>query len=422
MTLTKDGYRPRLIDSHIGFGLTAMGAVCVEGPRWCGKTWACLNQASSCFMVSESQFTLYSAKMDPSSTLNGDYPRLIDEWQDVPSIWDAVRTRVDSEARKGMFLLTGSSVPSYDRIMHSGAGRISVVRMHTMSLFESGDSSGSVSLKDIFDGKTVSVATEKTSLGQLIYLAIRGGWPGLIGAEEDAASHANRSYVDRFLRYDLSRVDDRRSISKMEAVMKSLARNESTLANDSTIIKDVTQFDDQSITESTLSVYMDVLDRALLLEPQQSFNPRYRSSMRVAKSVKRHFADPSLSVALMGLSREKMESNLNTFGFIFEAMCERDLRVYAEALGGSLYHYRDYKGNEIDAVVELPDGRWGAFEIKLGFNQVDDAADHLIRMKRKMESESERPPSLLCVIVGVSEFALRRPDGVYVVPITALRN
>jgi predicted AAA+ superfamily ATPase len=288
-----------------------------------------------------------------------------------------------------------------------------------MSLFETGDSDGFASLNKMFDDNLETSSIQDIELNHLIKLTIRGGWPGLLDPNVNAVI-ANKDYLDKICRVDSTRIDGKkRDPHKMSLLIKSLARNESTVVSDNSIIKDIKEYENEQISEATLSDYRKVLERLFIIRYQPAFNPYIRSSVRVGKTPKKRLADPSLAAAALGLTEKNAVDNLEYFGFIFESLCEHDLEIYAEHLGGKLYHYRDNSNNEIDAVVELPDGRWGAFEIKLGFNQVDKAAKNLLRLKKKFESEG-RSPSVLCVICGMSVAAFKRPDGVFVVPITRL--
>lgn len=425
--LTPEGYLPRLIDARIANALQAFGAVCVEGPKWCGKTWALLNQAASVYYVGDPAGNFQNrrlAEMEPNLALMGEAPHLVDEWQEVPPIWDAVRYEVDRSPHKGRFLLSGSSTPQRKGIMHSGTGRIGTLRMHPMSLFESQDSSGAISMRSLFDGPLSPLQTGEISLNRLCHLIVRGGWPGNLHVPEEACGLVPASYIKQVAEQDSSRIDDkRRDPYKMSLLIRSLARNESTLASNATLRRDMLQFDDDTLSEATVSDYMEVLYRLFAVYDQPAFNPNMRSSARVGKKPKRHLADPSLAAAALGATPERLLGDLNTLGFLFEALCERDLAIYAQTCGGTLYHYRDGNDREIDAVVELPDGRWGAFEIKLGANQIDAAAASLVKMKNAIEAEPNgRPPTVLVVICGLTSFAYTRPDGVAVVPITALRD
>lgn len=427
MTLTPNGYRPRLVDKEISAMLNAFGAVCIEGPRWCGKTWSSLNLSESVVYVDDPSNDFRTMKlisMDVNYALKGSSPHLIDEWQRFPPIWDAVRHSVDSQGKRGSYILTGSSIPDYSGVSHSGAGRIGRMRMRTMSLFESGDSSGSVSLSGLFNDPDIKIIPEPATLDRLAYLTVRGGWPASIGLSADDAQRISRGYIDDTLRFDLSNIGGiRRDYQKMLQFIRSLARNESTIVSNATLAKDISETGRENISLVTVSEYTDALAALYMTENQPAFDPNFRSSVRVGKSVKRHLADPSLAVAALNMTADTITEDLRTFGFLFEALCERDLQIYAQAAGGKLYHYRDGKGREIDAVVELPNGKWGAFEIKLGTDQIDKAAAELLKIRSMAESDpSARPPSLLCVICGMAPSAYRRDDGVYVVPITSLRE
>lgn len=422
MTLTPEGYRPRIIDERFQRCLKTFGAVYVRGPRNCGKTWTSRNNCNSEIQLTPDVIRMVST--DRSLALEGDAPHLIDEWQAVPLLWDDVRFDLDRTGKKGQYILCGSHSISKDEEMkqvHSGIGRIDTIDMHTMSLFESGDSDGSVSLKGLFDDKFVGRMGPEIRLKDLIRLTSRGGWPSLLSKDVDPWE-ANTGYIKRLCEVDVIRIDGvQRSSHKMRMLLRSLARNESTVVKNSTLKRDLVEFDDETISESTVSDYIEVLERLNMLWYQPSFDPCPRSSLRVGKKPKRHLADPSLSMAALGLTPEAALKDLETFGFMFEALCERDLLIYAEANGGTLYHYRDQR-NEIDAVVEMADGRWGAFEIKLGFDAVDAAAANLVRMSSKFVEEGGKAPAVMCVICGMSRAAYRREDGVYVMPITMLRE
>lgn len=425
MTLTREGYMPRIIDARIGRMLKTFGAVCVEGPKWCGKTWTSMNHSNSEFNVGDKSNNFQNrtlARIDPDMVLQGERPLLIDEWQEVPILWDAVREEVDRENTKGRFILTGSSTPKTKGIMHSGAGRIGTVRMRTMSLFETGDSDGSVSLRELFASGTGTVDCGEPDLKDLIAFTVRGGWPGAVGIDRSNHSLISRDYLEKAKR-DAVGIDGKgRNSDKMMMLIRSLARNESTMAGKETLKNDMRDTDGESISDNTLSEYLDCLERIFLIDDQPAFSPNVRSSVRVGKSVKRHLSDPSLVVSALGMNAERLLDDLRTFGFIFESLCVHDLRIYAEASDGKLFHYRDSYGNEIDAVVEMPDGSWGAFEIKLGSDQTDEAAEKLLKISRLFTEDGIRPPRVLCVVCGLTRYAYRRPDGVYVVPIASMKD
>lgn len=429
MALTPKGYRPRLIDQTIARKLRSCGAICIEGPKFSGKTWTAKNNSNSTYDL-EDPFDDYRnrrlARFDPRSALKGEEPRLIDEWQTVPAIWDATRQATDEDRRKGRFILCGSSTPddAATSELHTGFGRICTLRMHTMSLFETGDSDGSVSLSSLFEQPEIRTEPRETRLEQIVSFVVRGGWPANLMLESEDALEATDSLIDEILDKDLPRLDPRADEGLMRRLLRSLARNESSLATDKTIRSDMRRFpDDELIDQATLVKYERILRRLNLIEEQPAFNPNLRSSARVGKSPKRHLADTSLVVSALSLTPDKLLHDHETLGLLFESLCQHDLRVYAETVKGELYHYRDGDGREIDAIVELRDGRWGAFEIKLTGAGIEEGANSLIRTSEYIAqgNESSRP-SFLCVICGTEPFAYRRPDGVYVVPLTALRE
>lgn len=419
-------YKPRVIDSAVCRYLSAFGAVCIEGPKWCGKTWTSSFHSKSEFLIGDPANNFQNralAEISPSIVLEGETPRLLDEWQEVPSIWDAVRYTVDGRAEKGQFILTGSSTPKRKGVLHSGAGRIGRLRMRTMSLYESGESSGTVSLEELCNGKITPAMTGEVSLRDLAYYTVRGGWPGNLNVAPENASLLPQSYLDAILDDDSQRIDDKKyDVTKMRLLLRSLARNESTTAAKKKLLNDIREFDDEAIDVDTIATYLDVFDRLFLLDNQLPFSANIRSSVRVKQAEKRHFCDPALACALLKATPDKLIGDLETFGFLFEALVERDLKIYAESFGANLYHYQDYNNKEIDAVVELKDGKWCAFEIKLGANQIDKAATELVALRNDIEKNGGVAPSVLCVICGLSNAAYVRPDGVFVVPITALKN
>lgn len=419
-------YKPRVIDSAVCRYLSTFGAVCIEGPKWCGKTWTSSFHSKSEFLIGDPANNFQNralAEISPSIVLEGETPRLLDEWQEVPSIWDAVRYTVDGRAEKGQFILTGSSTPKRKGVLHSGAGRIGRLRMRTMSLYESGESSGTVSLEELCNGKITPVMTGEVSLRDLAYYTVRGGWPGNLNVAPENASLLPQSYLDAILDDDSQRIDDKKyDVTKMRLLLRSLARNESTTAAKKKLLNDIREFDDEAIDMDTIATYLDVFDRLFLLDNQLPFSANIRSSVRVKQAEKRHFCDPALACALLKATPDKLIGDLETFGFLFEALVERDLKIYAESFGANLYHYQDYNNKEIDAVVELKDGKWCAFEIKLGANQIDKAATELVALRNDIEKNGGVAPSVLCVICGLSNAAYVRPDGVFVVPITALKN
>lgn len=419
-------YKPRIIDKTVAKYLSAFGAVCIEGPKWCGKTWTSSHHSNSEFLIGDPANNFQNrklAEMSPSLVLEGETPRLLDEWQEVPPIWDAVRYTVDRRAEKGQFILTGSSTPKRKGVLHSGAGRIGKLRMRTMSLYESGESSGAVSLEDLCNGKLTPALTGEVDLRDLANYTVRGGWPGNLNVAQEDASLLPQSYLDAILDDDSQRIDDKKyDVAKMRLLLHSLARNESTTATKKKLLNDIREFDDETIDADTVTTYLDVFDRLFLLDNQPPFSTNIRSSVRVKQAEKRHFCDPALACALLKATPDRLIGDLETFGFLFEALVERDLKIYAESFGANLFHYQDYNNKEIDAVIELEDGRWCAFEIKLGANQIDKAATELVALRNSIEQEGGIAPAILCVICGLSNAAYVRPDGIFVVPITALKN
>lgn len=425
--MEKKGYRPRIIDNKIEEYLGVFGALCIEGPKWCGKTWTSSFHSRSEIYLGDPAGNFQNrnlAELSPDLVLQGEPPRLIDEWQEVPPLWDAVRFHVDQSSEKGLFILTGSSTPNHKGILHSGAGRIARIRMRPMSLYESGDSSGMVSLGDLCADRMESVMTGEVRLTDLIGYILRGGWPASLGLSIKEASLLPQQYLDAIVDDDVYRIDGvKRDTTKIRLLLRSLARNESTTATNRSLKNDVKEKDDEDIDVDTIATYLDIFSRLFLIENQQPFSSKIRSSVRVKQAEKRHFADPSLAAALLGATEEKLLGDLNTLGFLFEALCERDLRIYTDAFGGQLYHYQDYQNREVDAVIQLPGGEWCAFEIKLGANQIDEAAAVLVKLKNDIAKEPGGiPPKVLCVVCGMSNAAYKRADGVYVVPITALRE
>jgi len=423
--MDKKLYRKRILDKRLESYLQAFGAVCVEGPKWCGKTWTCSMQAKSAYLVGSPVDNFANrqlARMDVKQALKGDTPHLIDEWQEVPTIWDAVRAAVDEGTACGRFLLTGSSTPQRKGVLHSGTGRIARLAMHPMSLAEIGASAAAVSLRDICQGKAIGVqSVPSPEIDELIELVLRGGWPGAIGKSPSLARMIPRQYVSNVVDIDLAKFEDvERDPVKVLKCLRSLARNESTTASTNTIRNDIAEYDDASLSINTVTDYIGVFNRMFLVRDTPPFSTFLRSPVRIKQMAKRRFCDPSLAAALLKATPVLLKRDLRTFGLLFESLVMRDLEIYAEAMEGELYHYQDYDGDEFDAVIQTPDDGWSAFEIKLDPTQVDDAVKNLVRIAAKFK---HNPPKALGVIVGKSGLAYRREeDGVYVVPITALRD
>lgn len=420
MAIKCEGYRERIIDETVERYLKVFGAVCIEGPKWCGKTWTSLNHANSVIYIASSENNFQNrtlAEIEPDAVLKGEEPRLVDEWQEVPLLWDAVRFNVDKGARKGMFILTGSSTPIRKGVLHSGTGRIAKLRMRPMSLFESGESSGVISLKELFNGVIDAKMGQGLSLEGLARLVIRGGWPGSTQLEQDI-SLVPKAYIKSLLEEDVYKLDETKYDSqKMERLLKALARNNATIVSKTTLRNDIDE--DSKIDIDTISNYLSVFKRLFVIEEIPPFSPNIRSSVRVGRTVKRIFVDSSLACGLIGASEDKLIGDLHTFGFMFENLVLRDLLIYAESIGARVYHYRDDKNREVDAIIELEDGRYGAFEIKLGANGVDNGAASLLRFKEALDDDKL---VVLVVITGLGNAAYKRDDGVIVVPINQLRN
>ncbi len=425
--IDKSKYKIRIVDSLVERYLRLFGAICIEGPKWCGKTWTSSYHSKSEFLVGDPSGNFSNRKLaeiEPYTVLEGETPRLIDEWQEVPHIWDASRAFVDDSGKKGQLILTGSSTPQDKGILHSGTGRIKSIRMNTMSLYESGDSQGIISLKDLCENKFSAKTLEETKLSKLAYLIVRGGWPGNIDVSEIDCAELAKSYMENVIKTDLRKLD--RDIEynehKAKLILKSLARNESTTASNETILKDIIENDTQSISKNTLKKYLDAFERMFIINNQEPFSPNIRSSLRVKQMEKRHFSDPAMACAMLKLTPKKLMNDLNTFGFMFEAMVERDLSIYAQSIDGKLFHYQDYKGNEIDAIIELNDGSWCAFEIKLGLNNAEDGAKNLVKVCQNIVDNGGKAPLIKCVIYGSGNMAYKNSDGVYIIPITSLKD
>ena len=419
-------YLKRIADRVLQERLAASGAVLIEGPKWCGKTRTALeNSKSHLFMQDPDKAISYlkAADTKPSLLLKGDTPRLLDEWQTAPVLWDAVRFMVDQRGKSGQFILTGSAVPKDNVVQHTGTGRISRLLMRPMSLYESMESNGSVSLKALFDGETEIDNFSTLTIEQIAFAIVRGGWPASIGESEKIALRHAIDYVEAIINADVSRVDGiEKNPVRVRALLRSLSRNISTLATIRTIHDDIAMGDaDESISEKTISQYLGALDRIFVTENLPAWNPALRSKTAIRTSPKRQFVDPSIAAAVMRLTPSRLLEDFNYFGFLFESSCDRDLRIYAEAIDGQVFHYRDGSGLEADAVIALNDGRWAAVEVKLGSKEIEDAAVHLLELKNKVNTEKMREPSFLMILTG-TEIAYRREDGVYVVPLGCLKD
>lgn len=420
MTLRPAGYRDRLVDPQIERLRSAIGAISIEGPRWCGKTWTSLNHAESAYFVADPTAGFRNrevARLDLTAALAGPEPHLIDEWQEVPGLWDAVRFEVDQGAGRGRFILTGSSMPADDTTTHTGIGRIGRVALRPMSLVESGDSTGEVSLSHVMAGAPVTVAASTLTLPRVAELVVRGGWPGALDLTVAQAADLARSYVTSLAREDLARVDPaRRDPSKVAALLASLARNTATTVGQAAILRDIAQWSDENLSATTLRHYLSLLQRLYVLEQIPAWTPALRSPIRLRQAPKRILVDPSLAAAALNASPAQLAREPKTLGLLFESLVLRDLLVYAQSWDATLSHYQDDAGLECDAIVSLRNGDWVAVEIKLGYVQEDAAAATLLRLHDKMTAAGHPAPAALIAIIGVGSYAHRRPDGVAVLP------
>ncbi len=427
-------YLPRVVDKELSLRLDAFGATLIVGLKWCGKTTTGEQKAKSILRMQDPdrrEAYLATAGAKPSLLLHGENPRLIDEWQVAPVLWDAVRTAVDQRQEEGLFILTGSTSVDNDKILHSGTGRISRMKMYPMSLFESRESSGKISLKALFDepGLDIDGILSDVTMEGLIFAACRGGWPAALRRKSEAARLIiAKDYLNNICESDISTVDGvQRNPTWTNMILRSYARNLSTLAKKTNIFKDVSANAD-SMTAATMDSYLNALEKLFVIEDVDAWCPAIRSATTIRSGKKREFTDPSIAVAALGLTPRTLETDLKTFGFIFECLCIRDLKVYSQALGGTLSYYHDRYDLEADAVLHLSDGRFALIEFKLGSREIEEGASHLLQIKRLIQKHNEkekqvplREPDLLLVITG-GEMAYTREDGVKVVPIGTLRD
>ncbi len=412
-------YYKRFADNLLAKRLRSSGAVLVEGVKGCGKTETATQLSASVEKFDADRQVQIKMEIDPKSVLYGAAPRLLDEWQIYPQIWNYVRREVDERRKKGQFILTGSATPDDKAKRHSGVGRFSVMKMRPMSLFEKGWSTGEVSLSRLLQNTAPASESVSFSLENLTEKIILGGWPGLINEDAAAGRRFAMDYISLLAETDIRRVSGkRRDPNKVLRTLQSFARNISTEAGISTLLKDIGGSDGK-LNNETAADYLSVLERMMVVDNLPAWNTHIRSSDMLRKSYKCHFADPSLAIGALGLSTDKLLSDLNYLGLLFESLAIRDLRIYAEANDGKVFHYRDSRGLEIDAIAEYPDGTWGAFEIKLGIGAADDAAINLLKLAAKIDTEKVKAPSALTVITG-NGFAHRRKDGVNVVPLSVM--
>ena len=421
-------YKQRIADRLLERKVLGKGAVLIEGPKWCGKTTTAKQLAKSVLDLGDASVLKQSAQMieiSPRSLLEGMTPRLIDEWQALPPIWDSIRSEVDKRGKPSQFILTGSSVlPDAEETIHSGTGRFAHIMMRPMSLYESGESTGSISLKDLFDGKKPEVQQCELEIDDIAYLTCRGGWPWATLIPKDVALDQAFDYVDSVIKRDIQRVDKvKRSPERTRLLLRSYARNISQQVSYTTIRKDMLANDASTLDEDTVADYIKALKKLFVIEDLTAWNPNLRSKAAIRTSDTRHFVDPSIGTAALGLGPNDLINDLDSFGLFFEDMAVRDLRVYAEALDGQLFHYRDSNGLECDTVLHRRNGSYALLEVKLGGEEhINDGAASMIELSNNIDTNKMPAPSFMAVIVGVGKYAYQRQDGVYVIPIGCLRD
>lgn len=421
-------YKQRIADRILERKVLGKGAVLIEGPKWCGKTTTAKQLAKSVLDLGDSTILKQSSgliEISPKTLLDGDTPRLIDEWQALPPIWDSIRSEVDRRGEPSQFILTGSSVlPEADETVHSGTGRYATIKMRPMSLYESGESTGTISLKDLFEGKSINVQQNDLNVEDIAFLTCRGGWPWATIISKKVALDQAFDYVDSVIQRDIQRIDKvKRSAERAKLLLRSYARNISQQVSYSTIRKDMLSNDASTLDEDTVADYIKALKKLFVIEDLAAWNPNIRSKAAIRTSDTRHFVDPSIGTAILGLGPKYLINDLKSFGFFFEDMVVRDLRVYAEALDGELYHYRDSSGLECDTVLHRRNGSYALIEVKLGGEQnIEDGAKSMLSLAENIDTDKMPAPSFMAVIVGVGQYAYQRKDGVYVIPIGCLKD
>ena len=420
-------YRPRIVDSALKRKLRGKGAVLIEGPKWCGKTTTAEQVSKSTLSVDDPSTVNTNkilSEIDPERLLTGDHPRLLDEWQVAPKLWDAVRHHVDRHKVLGQFILVGSSVPAdISETIHSGTGRFGWLVMRPMTLYESGDSTGDVSLASLFESQPISGCSD-LDLDRLTFLICRGGWPESVNMDDDVALDQAFDYIDAVIRNDMSRVDNiRRDPQKVRMLLRSYARNQGTQISQASISADISSNDTEGVSEETVSEYLQALRKLYVIEDMKAWNPNLRSKTAIRTSDTRYFVDPSLAAASLRIGPQDLINNLNTTGFFFEALAVRDLRVYAESLDGDVYHYKDNLDNECDVVIHLRDGRYALLEVKLGGERlIDEGVKTLKDVLRRIDTDKMGKPAFMAIITGTERYAYRRDDGIIILPLGALKN
>ena len=421
-------YRKRIADDILKRKLEGKGAVLIEGPKWCGKTTTAEQIAASVLYMDDpekKEQNIAMSELSPKRLLKGAAPRLIDEWQLAPKLWDAIRFEVDHRGETGQFVLTGSAVPADTKgITHSGTGRFTWLTMRTMSLFESGDSTGEVSLKELFEQSTELDGGSDLSIDRLAFLVCRGGWPQAVDMREEIALDQAADYYDAVVRSDINRADNvQKNPERVRRLMRSYARNQGSQVPNTVLAQDIAANDEAPMNEETVASYVNALRKIFVVEDMPAWNPNLRSKTAIRSSDTRYYIDPSIAAAALGIGPNDLVNDLRTFGFLFETLCIRDLRVYADALNGGVYHYRDKDGQECDAVIHLRNGKYGLIEIKLGGDRlIEEGAKSLRSMVAKIDTDKMNTPSFCMVLTGTGDYAYRRQDGIYVVPIGCLKD
>ena len=421
-------YRKRIADDILTRKLEGKGAVLIEGPKWCGKTTTAEQIAASILYMDDpekKEQNITMSELNPRRLLKGAVPRLIDEWQLAPKLWDAIRFEVDHRGELGQFVLTGSAVPADTKeIAHSGTGRFTWLTMRPMSLYESGNSTGEVSLKELFEGTDQIDGASELTIDRLAFLVCRGGWPQAVDMRDEIALDQAMDYYDAVVRSDINRADNvQKNPERVKCLMRSYARNQGGQVPNTVLAQDIAANDETPIGEETVASYLNALRKIFVVEDMPAWNPNLRSKTAIRSSDTRYYIDPSIAVAALGIRPNDLLNDLKTFGFLFETLCIRDLRVFADALNGEVYHYRDKDGQECDAVVHLKNGRYGLIEIKLGGDRlIEEGAKSLKEMEAKIDTGKMNSPSFSMVLTGTGDYAYRRKDGVYVVPIGCLKN
>ena len=419
-------YRKRIADEILKKKLQSKGAVVIEGPKWCGKTTTAEQMAASVLYMDDPEWksqNISMSEVNPKRLLNGETPRLIDEWQLAPKLWDAIRFEVDHRSELGQFILTGSAVPvDTKEITHSGTGRFSWLTMRPMSLFESGDSTNEVSIKELFAGSSEIYGKANLDLDRLAFLVCRGGWPQSVDMKDNIALEQAFDYYDAIVHFDINRIcSEKKNSQRVKNIMRSYARHQGAQVPNTTLAKDVFFNDGLKVSEETIATYIDALRKIFVIEDALAWNPNLRSKTAIRTSSTRYYIDPSIAVAALGIGPNDLINDLKTFGFLFETLAIRDLRVFADSLNGEVYHYRDKDGHECDAVIHWRSGEYGLIEIKLGGERlIEEGAKSLKDMANKINTDKMKKPSFLMVLTGVGEFAYKRKDGVIIVPIGCL--